>query len=80
MTLAFKPENFKLATETIEKRLPELRSRLTVYLSGCTLEDVRGPKNLNRIRREIQDSLNRDLWPGGNPLIEEVFFKEFVVQ
>lgn len=80
LTLAFRPENYEAGTEMIQKKLPELRSWLTVYLSGCTLEDVRGPKNLNRIRREIHDSFNRQLWPDNKPLIEKVFLKEFVVQ
>jgi flagellar FliL protein len=80
ITVAIRAEDYKVATELIDKKQPELRSWLTVYLSGCTLEDVRGPKNLNRIRREIQDAFNQQLWPNARPLIEMIFFKEFAVQ
>lgn len=80
VTLAVKAKKYGEAQKAIERKQPQLRSWLTVYLSGCTLEDVRGPKNLNRIRREIQDSFNKHLWPDGEPLIEAVFLKEFAVQ
>lgn len=64
----------------IEKKMKELHNWLTVYLAGRKLEDVRGEKNLNRIRREIQDSFNEQLWPGKPPMIDHVLFKEFAVQ
>jgi flagellar protein FliL len=75
--------NKKASDEVVEllnKKKPELKSWLTVYLAGCTLEDVRGPKNLNRIRREIQNSFNEQLWPNGRGMIERVLIKEFAVQ
>ena len=68
------------AKSVIEEKKPEIKNYLTVYMSGCSLEDVRGPKNLNRIRREIQDALNRHLFGDNKPLIEEVLFKEFAIQ
>jgi len=78
--LKMKTQDEKATSELIAKKLPELKNWFHVYLAGCTLDEVRGPKNLNRIRREIQDSFNEQLWPGGRPLIEEVLFKEFMVQ
>lgn len=80
IVLSIKPENHKKVSNLIEQRKPELKSFLTVYLAGCTLEDVRGPKNLNRIRREILNAFNDQLFPGTKPLIDEVLFKEFAVQ
>jgi len=80
VTLAFRLSDEKAATAAVEKKLPELKSWMTVYLNGCTLDDIRGPKNLNRISREIQDELNRRLWPDSTSLIRKVLFKEIVVQ
>jgi flagellar basal body-associated protein FliL len=80
VTLALKEDSEKAAAAAIEKKKPELKNYLTVYLAGCTLEDVRGPRNLNRIRREMQDALNDQLWPDGKGLIDHVLFKEFAVQ
>lgn len=79
ITLAVKGDA-KPVAEIVEKKMPELKSWLTVYLSGCTLEDVRGPKNLNRICREIREAFNDQLWPGAKPQIEKVLLKEFAVQ
>lgn len=80
IVLAVKGENFKAVSELVEKKKPELKSWLTVYLAGCSLEDVRGPKNLNRICREVREAFNEQLWPGSKPLIEKVLLKEFAVQ
>jgi flagellar basal body-associated protein FliL len=80
IVLAVKGENAKAVNETVEKKKPELKSWLTVYMAGCSLEDVRGPKNLNRICREIRESFNDQLWPGSKPMIEKVLLKEFAVQ
>jgi flagellar basal body-associated protein FliL len=80
IVLAVRGENFKAVSELVDKKKPELKSWLTVYLAGCSLEDVRGPKNLNRICREVREAFNEQLWPGGKPLIEKVLLKEFAVQ
>ncbi len=80
IVLAVKGDNYKAVSELVDRKKPELKSWLTVYLAGCTLEDVRGPKNLNRICREVREAFNEQLWPGSRPLIEKVLLKEFAVQ
>ncbi|MHC4561688.1 MAG: flagellar basal body-associated FliL family protein [Planctomycetota bacterium] len=78
--LAIRPEDYDEAIKRIETFHPTLIDKLTVYLSGCTIEEVRGPKNLNRIRREILEMFSQILWPDEKPKIEEVLFKEFKIQ
>ena len=68
------------AIETIEKNAEDMKNWLIVYLSDLSLEEVRGAKNINRVRREIQDSLNERLWPGKRPLIADVRLKEWIIQ
>ena len=80
ITLAMREKNSEAALPQIDRKKAELRSHLTGYLSGQTLEDVRGPQNLNRIRREILDICNQLIWPKRRPLIDHVLFKEFTVQ
>ncbi len=65
---------------TLERRKPMLRDWLTRYFAGCTLEQVRGTTNLNRIRREIKDAFNEMLWPNRRPRIDNILFKEFAIQ
>jgi flagellar basal body-associated protein FliL len=70
----------KHAAARIEEKKPEMISWLTVYLAGCTLEELRGPKNLNRIRREVQEAFNDHLFRDAKPLIDHVLFKEIAIQ
>lgn len=80
IVLAFKDKDQKAAKDKIEEKKPELISWVTVYLSGLSLEDLRGPKNLNKIRREIQEAFNEHLFGDGRPLINHVLFKDFAIQ
>jgi len=80
ITLAIKAKHSKDATKRIETKSPELKNWMTVFLADCTLEKVRGAKALNRLRREIKDSFNEQLWPDQTPLIDDVLFREFFIQ
>jgi len=80
IVLAVRAGDAEAAGLRIEKTKPELRSRLDAYLSGQTLDDVRGEKNKNRIRRDMLRICNELLWPKRRPLIDHVLFKEFTVQ
>ncbi len=79
ITLAIDKANSKEAIQAIEVSKPTLIHQLTIYLAGCTLEDIRGEKNLNRVRREILDMVNNVVWPDQTPLVIDVLFKEFAV-
>jgi len=80
ITLAIAEEDFEAASQCIDGRSRVLRDWLTVYLTGLTLDEVRGAANLNRIRREILDAFNTELWPDSKPMIRKVLFKEFAVK
>jgi flagellar basal body-associated protein FliL len=80
ITLAIEAKDAKEATKRIETKKPELKNWMTVFLADCTLERVRGAKALNRLRREIKDSFNEQLWPDQSPLVQDVLFKEFFIQ
>jgi len=79
-TLAIRPGDKDAAVALLEKRKPEIKGWLVVYLSGCTIENVRGPDNLKRIQREIMDGLNDKLWPDQKPLIVDVILEDIAVQ
>ncbi|MBT3198279.1 MAG: hypothetical protein HN350_00015 [Phycisphaerales bacterium] len=64
----------------IAKKTHELKNHLLIYLSNLSLNDVRGAKNINRVRREVQDSINERLWPSGRPMIANVSLKDWIVQ
>ncbi len=81
ITLAIeKKDQWKQACALIEQKRPELKNGLNLFFAGCSLEDVRGEKKLNRLRRQIQDLMNDRLWPNAKPMIDHVLFIEFAVQ
>ncbi len=80
LVLVVDNKDYETVAKEVEKKMPQLKSFLIVYLSDRTLEEVRGAENLNRILREIQDSLNDRLWPEGRGLIRRVDYKQWVVQ
>ena len=80
LILVFNKDESEDAIEIVTKKLPTIRSRLILYLSNCSLEDVRGAEKLNGILRDIQDSANDWLWPNGKPLIVRVDYSEWAVQ
>jgi flagellar basal body-associated protein FliL len=70
-------------TETLslldEKKIV-LQDWMTTYLAGLSLEDVRGSRSLNRIKREMLDQFNQLLFGQEKTNVEKVLFKEFAVQ
>ena len=80
LTLAVRSEDERVAKEAVEKKMPELKSWLILYLSDCSIEQVRGAANLNHVLRDIQDSFNEKLWPDSRPMIVRVSYKEWAVQ
>ncbi len=64
----------------LEARKLVLRDWLTTFIAGLSLEDVRGTKNLSRIKNQIRDQFNDLLFPEGKPMVKGVFLKEFAVQ
>jgi flagellar basal body-associated protein FliL len=80
LALSIRTPDYAAASAALDKNKVKIKDWVTRYLMGCKLDDVRGRENHNRIRKEIQASLNEQLWPQGRPLIAEVFFEEFNVQ
>ncbi|MEN6309371.1 MAG: flagellar basal body-associated FliL family protein [Anaerohalosphaeraceae bacterium] len=66
--------------EFLDEKKVTLQDWMTTYFAGLTLEDVRGTRSLNRIKREIQDQVNQLLFGQEKPYVERVLFKEFAVQ
>ena len=74
----------KIATDKgkafVDGRKPELTNWLNIYLASQAVEDIRGDKNLRRIQSQIRNAFNEKLFPGGQPGIKQILFKEFAVQ
>jgi flagellar basal body-associated protein FliL len=64
----------------LEEKKIILQDWMTTYLAGLSLEDVRGSRSLNRIKREVVDQFNQLLFGPDKAYVEKVLFKEFAVQ
>jgi len=81
LTLEMTPDvSQKDAAKIFEEKTPILTSWLTLYLSGLSIEDIRGDKNLKRVQLQILDAFNEELFPNQKPKIKQVLFKEFAIQ
>lgn len=70
----------KKGTAFLDEKKPILRDMLFVYLSGLSLKDIQGDKNLKSIQSRIRELFNEKLFPDSKPQITRVLIKEFPVQ
>ncbi len=63
-----------------EEKMPLLTDWLTIYFAGLSIEDIRGDKNLKRIKSQILDIFNEKLFPDVKPQIKNILFKELAIQ
>ncbi len=81
ISLEMRPEMDRTKGEPyLDERKLILRDWLTTYFAGLSLEDVRGSRNLEKIKRQIQEQFNEMLFPNSRPYIQRVLFREFAVQ
>jgi flagellar basal body-associated protein FliL len=64
----------------LEEKKIVLQDWMTTYLAGLSLEDVRGSRNLTRIKRDMLDKFNKLLFGPDKAYVEKVLFMEFAVQ
>ena len=70
----------EMLTTVLDQKKPLMKHWLTLYLSNQTLNDIRGEKNLRRMQTQISDAFNESLFPGEEPRIKRVLFKELSIQ
>ena len=64
----------------LDEKKPVLRDMLFIYLSGLSLKDIQGDKNLKSLQSRIREMLNEKFFPDSKPQITRVLIKEFPIQ
>jgi flagellar basal body-associated protein FliL len=64
----------------INEKKPILIDWLNIYLKSLTIEDMTGDKNMMRIKVQILDAFNEQLFGDAKPQIERILFREFPLQ
>lgn len=80
LTLNVSKQNELMVSGLLEKNKAILKNWLLSHLSDKTMDGIRGAAGQNRLRREIQDHFNTQLFPDGFERIRDVLFEEFNVQ
>ena len=70
----------KKGVSFLDEKKPILTDMLFVYLSGLSLKDIQGDKNLKSVQSRIRELFNERLFPDSKPQIKRVLIKEFPVQ
>jgi len=70
----------KNTAKLFEEKEPILRSWLNIYLSGMSVDDVRGEQNKQSMQMYILDVFNEKLFDKKKPLVKQILFEEFIVQ
>ncbi len=70
----------KKVAALLDEKKPILTDMLFVYLSGLSLKEIQGDKNLKTIQSRIRTMFNEKLFPDSKPQIKRVLIKEFPVQ
>ena len=80
LTLQMNLENEKETRTFLDEKTPILRNWLYLFLSGLSLENIKGDKNLKSIQSQICDGFNKELFPNSKPQIKQVLIREFPIQ
>jgi flagellar basal body-associated protein FliL len=81
ITLLLSPEvDQEKGQAYLEKKELLLRDSLHAYFADLSLEEVRGRRNVERIKRQVQNLFNELLFTESKPYVREVYFREFAVQ
>jgi flagellar basal body-associated protein FliL len=76
----FEAENIEQATSLFTEKLPKIKDSLTTLLTEKTLEDVEDKENLNTLKVELMDAINKAVFTDCNGKVEELYYAEFLVQ
>jgi flagellar basal body-associated protein FliL len=64
----------------IKEKKPILIDWLNIYLKSLTIEDMTGDKNMMRIKAQILDAFNEQLFGDAKPQVERILLREFPLQ
>lgn len=80
LTLQMNLENEKETRAFLDEKTPILRNWLYLFLSGLSVENVQGDKNLKSVQSQICDGFNKELFPNSKPQIKQILIREFPIQ
>lgn len=75
LSLGVKDEHMK---EKIKEMSGKIRHSVIMYLTERKVEELADPEGKNKVREELQHHINEAV--GGEKLVTNVYFKEFLIQ
>ena len=80
LTLQMSSADEKETRAYLDEKTPILRNWLYIFLSGLSIDNIQGDKNLKSIQSQICDGFNQELFPDSKPQIKQILIREFPVQ
>jgi flagellar basal body-associated protein FliL len=80
LNVMYECTNPALASALFEQKLPEVKDMLTTLLTEKTLEQLEGKDDLNMLRMELMDEINRVVFSKNDGRVVKVYYEEFLVQ
>jgi flagellar basal body-associated protein FliL len=80
LTLQMSVLNEKEMRVFLDEKTPILRNWLYLYLSGLSIANIQGDKNLKSIQSQICDGFNKELFGNSKPQIKQILIREFPIQ
>ena len=80
LNVMYETDQSKGAADPFARREVELKDALTTLLTEKTMEDLESREDLNRLRFELIDELNKVVFPDNMGGISEIYYEQFLVQ
>ncbi|MHC4942909.1 MAG: flagellar basal body-associated FliL family protein [Planctomycetota bacterium] len=80
LNVMYESDTPELASALFEQKLPEVKDMLTTLLTEKTLEQLEGKDDLNMLRMELMDEINRVVFAKTDGQVVKVYYEEFLVQ
>ena len=80
INLMYETTHKELAEVRFLEKTPELKDTLTTLLTEKTLVELESREDLNRLRVELKDELNKVVFPDGLGEVKKVYYQDFIVQ
>jgi flagellar FliL protein len=80
MNMMYEAKHPETAAALLEGKMPEIRDALTTLLTEKTLEDLEDKEDLDRLRMELLDEINRVVFAQYDGRAVKLYYQEFLVQ
>ena len=80
LNLMYETDRPEATAKRFDSKKIEIKNALNILLTGKTREELEGSEEMNMLAIELQDLLNRVVFPDGGGRIIRIYYDEFIIQ